>query len=304
LRREDVATCVLAAGAFGGAVVVLVASLGDFQTQFPVVAIPFAALATVGVATRETDHETPRRSRALTWAPWPLVLVVLALVPLAARIWDVPTTGEALVARGRSVLTQKEPGTLGKDAAAAAAERFRDAVDDDPLLDEAHVQLGVAILVSGGNRDEALQAFGRARLVSRGHAGTNLLVGETYLRLLGTAPAPYGPPGDSALAALREAGALEPRAFVAAFELGKRHGLSPEEMRALTPDRGHAKIRLADHLTALGRADEAREVLVEQLRLEPWDAEVAARLARAFVDSGREVEGRTLFSSLGVVWPK
>lgn len=321
LRSADAPTRCLAAGALGGAIVVLLASLADFQTQFPVVAIPFAALLTVPAALSASESAPPREDAR----PWLLpTRALVGLVAIAAgaavaspvlacgaRIQDLREAGvtgatpaETLVARARAALA------TCRDAADPAAEIARaeallaEAARRDPLLDDAHLWTALARLALGRPRDDVLRALGRARLVARGRARTNFEAGRIYLDLLGEEPAPYGPPGDGAAAALREAGAIEPWAFSAAWAAVIERGGDLATLRAITPARGHAVVVLADHLRSLGRDADAVEVLAEQLRRDPGDAAVASRLAAAYVAVGREDEGRARFRDLRAVWPE
>jgi O-antigen ligase len=319
LRSADVATRCLAAGAFGAAVVVVVASLGDFQTQFAVVAIPFAALVTIpaALAAESAQDAAPRAGRVppkiAACVAAAIALAVAAVPPFAScrrnkelRKGDETgaTRAEALVAQGRSLIahapTLKAPT---REVLAAAESKLLEASRLDPLLDDAHLWTAFAAFALDEPRDDVLRALGRARLVARGHAQTNLVAGQMYLALLGTSPAPYGPPGDGAVAALREAGALEPKAFSAAWALCAKSNVSIDTLRAITPDRGHAKITLAEHLQSLGQNDDAIDVLMHQLGREPWDVDVSTRLAPAMRAAGREAEGRAFFASVGAAWP-
>jgi predicted Zn-dependent protease len=76
-----------------------------------------------------------------------------------------------------------------------------------------------------------------------------------------------------------------------------------DTLRAITPDRGHAKITLAEHLQSLGQTDDAISVLMDQLGREPWDLDVSTRLATAMRAAGREAEGREFFAGVGAAWP-
>jgi len=298
LRSDDLATRLFAAGAFGAAAVVLVASLGDFQTQFPVVAIPFAALATLPAAladaTSPADDDRPRPG--IVPPKFAAAVVAAAAIGVAAapiaesvrRCRDLDehgatgaTRAETLVAEGRAWLAAAPKFADPRGGLVRAESLLREAARLDPLLDEAHVWTAYVAWTLDESSDDVLRALGRARVVARGHAQTNLLAGQMYLALLGTSPAPYGPPGDGATAALREAGALDPKAFVAAWRACEENRASLDTMRAITPDRGHAKIRLAEHLRSLGRNDDANRVLMDQLEREPWDEDVSTRLAAA-----------------------
>jgi hypothetical protein len=321
LRSDDVATRCLSAGAFGAAVVVLVASLGDFQTQFPVVAVAFAALFTIpaalaGAAAAAQPVDEPR-----PWLVPPKALAagvlgvacVAAATPLAETIgrWrDVRDTGltgatraESLVAQGRSLLANVKRSTNLRADLARAESQIREAARRDPLLDDAHLWTAFAALALDQAKDDVLRALGRARLVARGRAHTNLEVGLTYLDMIGTSPAPFGPPGDGAIAALREAGDIEPKAFSVAWAACIEGGMSLDVLEAVTPDRGHAKATLFDHLRSIGRTSEAVRILRPQLAREPWDLALTTRLAVGFRETGRESEGRSFFDSVGAKWP-
>jgi tetratricopeptide (TPR) repeat protein len=319
LRAADAGTRCLAAGALGAAAVVLVASLGDFQTQFAVVAIPFAALLTVPAALAAPPAAPAEAAPRATQAPARfaaagcLVLAAAAAcLPLAAsarrarelREFGVTgaTTAESLAARGRAALA-----LVGSDGQRKALEDVgelaRLAARADPLLDDAHLLTGYVALSLGAPLDDVLRAVGRARRVARGHADTNLRAGRLYLETIGTSPAPFGPEGDGAVAALREAGEISPQTFSAAWAAANEAGLPLDVLREMTPPRGNAVATLSDALLAAGRADEAIGVLRAQLTREPWDAAVAARLAAAYSGAGRESEGRSFFDSVGARWP-
>lgn len=317
LRDADAGTRCLAAGAFGAAAVVLVASLGDFQTQFAVVAIPFAALVTVPAALAappaapETGPRAERAPRAVAVGCLMAagLAAALTLSASARRMHEMrqfgvtgPTMAESLVARARAALTStsaQDPRAQLKDVLEVAREAAR----DDPLLDDAHVLAAYAALRLGEPLDEALLAIGRARRVARGHAGTNLRCGQLYLETIGTTPAPHGPPGDGAVAALREAGDISPQTFSASWAAATEAGMPLEVLRDITPPRGYAVATLAEALRAANRPAEAIDVLKAQLAREPSDVAVAARLASAFVEAGRESEGRPFFDSVGARWP-
>jgi O-antigen ligase len=319
LRSSDVATRCLAAGAFGAAVVVVVASLGDFQTQFPVVAIPFAALATVpaALAAAPAADEAPRAGLV----PGKVMAAVATAVALFAAASPIAestrryreirrgeetgaTRAEELVAQGRWLLAHAETSqSMTKEMVVEGESYLREAARLDPLLDDAHLWTAFVGFMLDEPQDDVLRALGRARTVSRGHAYTNLVAGKMYLTLLGTSPAPYGPQGDDAVAALREAGALEPKAFSDAWAACEKVHATLDTLRAITPDRGHAKIRLAEHLQSLGRKDDAISVLMDQLGREPWDVDVSTRLAPAMREAGREAEGRAFFARVGAAWP-
>jgi hypothetical protein len=313
LRAEDARTRCLAAGAFGAAAVVLVAALGDFQTQFAVVAIPFAALLTVPAALAAPAPAeagaTPRRGAAVICLSLAAVAAALPLVASWRRIAELRESGvtgathaESLAAQARSLLARSTSQDR-RDDLRRAAELVRRAARDDPLLDDAHVLTAYTSLALGEPVDDVLRAAGRARLVARGHADTNLRVGRLYLETIGTTPAPHGPPGDGAVAALREAGEISPQTFSAAWALAKDAGMPLEVLRAITPPRGYAVATLADALRAADRGDEAIEVLRDQLAREPWDEAIAVRLAAAYTDTGRESAGRSFFDSVGARWP-
>jgi hypothetical protein len=319
LRSADAATRCLAAGALGGAVVAVTASLGDFQTQFPVVAIPFAALLTVPAALADAGapREEPRpwtlRPKVVAGACL-LLAFVAAAVPCAAtwrRRQDLAeervtgaTRAEALSAQARAIVAVVGASKDPRADIARAEEKLREASRLEPILDEAHLWTALCALHLDRPQDDVLRALGRARVAARGHAQVNLLVGRTYLSLIGTEPAPHGPPGDGAIAALREAADISPQAFSAAWAACLEHSLPVEALRAITPDRGYAKTYLFDHLNLLGRRAEAIELLQGQLRLEPWDYAVAVRLAAAFTDARRSSEGHAFFDSVGAVWPE
>jgi len=242
------------------------------------------------------------------------IALVAAAVPCAATLGrhrdlrDEGVTGatraEALVAQARAIVSRvassKEPrADLDRaDALVRAAARL------DPLFDEAHLWTAVVGLYLDEPRDDVLRALGRARWVARGHAPTNLAVGRTYLDLIGTRPAPYGPPGDDAIAALREAGDISPQAFSAAWAACLAHELGNDVLRGITPDRGYARTYLFDHLDLMQRPEEGIALLEGTLRRQPWDVAVAVRLAAVFVRAGRSSEGRAFFDSVGAQWPE
>ena len=317
LRSADAASRALAAGALGGAVVVLVASLGDFQTQFPVVAIPFAALLTLPAAMADAEAASPE-IEPRTWLLPPRLLAKAAIAaglavaasPVAGAVQRLAdfagpgvtgaTAAESLVAQGKALLAKVPSAKDARPLLREAETKLREASRLDPLDDEAHLWTALAALHLGEPPDDVLRALGRVRTVSRGHAQTNLAAGSTYLSLIGTGPAPHGPPGDGALPALREAGALSPQAFSAAWAMCVERRLPVEDLVAVTPDRGHAKIRLADHLRTLGKDDEALNVLTEQLAREPRNSELSTRAASLFAALGRTAEGEALFARLGI----
>src|SRR6185295_3028496 len=101
--------------------------------------------------------------------------------------------------------------------------------------------------------------------------------------------------GDGAVSALREAGELEPKAFVSAWLACEKAHASIDVLRAITPERGFARIRLAEHLESIGEKDDAVQVLMDQLAREPWDLDVSTRLAPRMRAAGREAEGRDFF---------
>jgi len=320
LRAPDAATRCLAAGAFGGAAAVLVASLGDFQTQFPVVALPFAALLTLPAAMAAAmappveDEQRPWLLPARALAGIVLIAGVgVAAIPLMqslGRVRDLDeygvtgaTASESLVAQARSLLPHVATAVDPKPLLTQAEMKLREAARLDPLYDEAHLWTGITAVYLNEPQDDVFRALGRARLVSRGHAQTNLAVGSTYLKLVGTAPVPYGPPDDGALQALREASELSPQAFSAAWAMCVERDVPLEDLRTIVPDRGHAKILLYDHLRSLGQLDDALNVLKDQLAREPWNEELTTRLAAAYAESGRESEGRAFFDSVHAAWP-
>lgn len=321
LRSADASTRCLAAGAFGAATVVVVASLGDFQTQFPVVAIPFAAALTIPAALAGAAAPGPHDDDARPWVLPPralagltvLVAALLAIPGVLAcsdRLSDLrehgvtgATRAESLVAQARATLAASPASADAKGDVARAETKLRAAARLDPLLDDAHLWTALTALSLGKPPDDVYRALGRARLVARGRAQTNLVAGRTYLTLLGTSPAPYGPPGDGAIAALREAGDIEPKAFSSAWAACLDAAVPIDVLEAVTPDRGYAKATLFDHLRSLGKTDEAVRVLSPQLAREPWDLALTTRLAAGFRESGRESEGRSFFDSVGATWP-
>jgi hypothetical protein len=321
LRSSDAATRCLAAGALGGAVVVVVASLGDFQTQFPVVAIPFAALLTVPAALADAARPAETRSERRPWSVPPralaagalVIALVAAAVPCAAtigRLRDLrddgvtgATRAEALVEQARAIALRVRTSKDPKADLVQAEERVLAASREDPLFDDAHLWTAIVALALDDPRDDVLRALGRARVCARGRAQTNLLVGKTYLDLIGTGPAPYGPRGDGAIAALREAGDISPQAFSAAWAACLAHGLGDDALRGITPERGYATTYLFDHLDLMQRPDEGIALLEGPLRRDPTDDAVAVRLAAAFTNAGRSSEGRAFFDSVGAPWP-
>ncbi len=320
LRAPEASTRCLAAGAFGGAAAVLVASLGDFQTQFLVVSLPFAALLTLPAAMADAmsppvEDEPrpwllPARGLAglvliagVTAAAFPVVATIGRLRDLDEYGATGATPAEALVAQAKSLLPHVATAVDPKPLLTQAEIKLREAARLDPLYDEAHLWTGIVALYLAEPQDDVYRALGRTRLVSRGHAQTNLAVGSSYLKLVGTASVPYGPPGDGALPALREASELSPQAFSAAWAMCVERGLPLEELRTIVPDRGHAKIALFDHLRSLGQTGEALEVLKGQLSREPWNEELTTRLAAAYRETGRESEGRAFFDSVHAAWP-
>ncbi len=319
LRSDQAGVAMCAASAFGAAAVVLTASLGDFQTQFPVVALPFAALLIAPAALAAMRDEEPARR------PWPvpaavlagglaLVLAGLAVLPPARALARRSRAGgesvEATEAERLVAQAKRTMGSLSKLDGATAHTQLEGAVVDlreatrlDPLLAEAHLFLGLAGLYVEDDRDEVLRSLGRARLVSRGHAAVNLTIGKTYLSLFGTGPAPYGPDDDSALEALREAGALDPDAFAVAWELCAGAGYGEEAMKAIVPPRAHAYVRLGRYVFSRKPVLESLEPFIRALELEPWHTPAAVRLAKGYVQLGREATGRERFLALGVDWP-
>lgn len=350
VRGGDAATRTVAAGATGAAIVVLVAALGDFQTQFAVVAIPFAALFAVPVALSgaapggegvATARTSPRTSRAVAALLAALLLAALArgVFQWGARLSHVraghapaATYAERELTLGRELVERRDASLLPE-----ALAHFTRASRADPLLDAAHLWRGV-VLLQTGERDAGLLALGRARWVSRGHTDVNLLAGQLYLRLLGAAPAPGGPPGDGATAALREAGALSPAAFEAAFAAARAAGLDDAALRALVPDRAHAwltwseyaaragdaagaltacenavrseprhvvaRLRLVRALLAAGRVDDAAPHAGRALALSVDDPRLVEDLAREYVAAGAEGAGRAVFGAAAVAWPE
>jgi tetratricopeptide (TPR) repeat protein len=290
-----------------------VAALGDFQTQFAVVAIPFAALLTVpaalAAAPAAESVAAPRRGAAATCLTLAALAAALPLVASWRRMGDLRESGvtgathaESLAAQARSLLARSTSPDR-RDDMRRAAELVHEAAREDPLLDDAHVLAAYTSLALGEPLDDVLRAAGRARRVARGHADTNLRVGRLYLQTIGTTPAPHGPPGDGAVAALREAGEISPQSFSAAWALAKDAGMPLDVLRSITPPRGYAVATLADALRAADRGDEAIEVLRIQLAREPWDQAVAMRLAAAFTEASRSSEGRSFFDSVGARWP-
>ncbi len=321
LRSGDARARCLAAGAFGAATVVVVASLGDFQTQFPVVAIPFAAALTVPAALAGAAAPSPHDDDARPWVLPPRALAVLTILVAAIvaipgvlacieRFGDLRATGvtgatrsEALVAEAKTILANVAESSDANAELARAEAKLRAAARLDPLLDEAHLWTALAAQAFGKPEDDVFRALGRARLVARGNAQTNLVAGRTYLALLGTTPAPFGPPGDGAIAALREAGDIEPKAFSAAWAACLDAAMPIAVLEAVTPDRGYAKAVLADRFRSLGKPGEAVRVLGPQLAREPWDLALTTRLAASYREAGRESEGRAFFDSVRAAWP-
>jgi hypothetical protein len=321
LRSSDAATCCLSAAALGGAAVAVVSSLGDFQTQFPVVAIPLAALLTIPAALADAGRAAappaeprPRAAPRALAAACLAAALAAAAVPCAAtlsRLRDLrdggvtgATRAEALTAQGRAILAGVPSSKDPKESLSRAEAKLREAARLDPLFDDAQVWSALAAMSLGEPRDDVLRTLGRARTVARGRAWTNLLAGRAYLDLIGTEPAPYGPPGDGAIAALREAGDISPQAFSAAWAVCAERRLGLEVLRGITPDRGYAKTYLFDHLVEEHRSEEAIALLEDQLAHEPSDDAVAVRLAAALAGAGREAEGRALFRKVGAKWPE
>lgn len=363
----DAATRALSAGATCAAAVVVAAAFADFQTQFPVVAVPLAALLALPVALGSKEEAAPsgdpppaepdekeRRRRERRRLVGRVLAVGCAVAALAAA-W-VPAAGaaeraahlraghepaasraEQLAIRGMAAYRDRRDAPDVAAAVQAAFDDVRSAIRLDPMIDRAHLWSAVFSLHLQRDRDEVLRDLGRARWVSRGHADVNLAVGELYLELIGTRPAPHGPEGDGAIAALNEASALEAAAFSRAWELGKRHVLSLEEMKRLVPDRAHALRTLAAFLEGRGLADEAlaaleRAVLAEPtdsaarldlgwrllargraedaarhvrtvLKQRPGDADLIREAARRFREAGQPEVGRNAFVWAGVPWP-
>ena len=289
LRSPDPRRALLAAAALGASAVVVVAGLADFQTQFPVVAIPFAALLAlpgalvVPVAPEgATAMPVPRatRTKRLHWTAG--ALVALLVIPTVSGYFERrahvtdgfepgATSGERHLARARSgmrALSQAQDPAAALDLVRADV---RAAAREDPLRDAAHVWDALGALAarsltfdqedSDALRDEALAALGRARWVSRGHADTNLQVGLLYLDLLGASEARHGPPGDTAMAALREAGAIRPQAFSRAWREALARELPAAALEQIVPDRGHAQRTWAEYLRRVGRIDESDAIL-------------------------------------------
>ncbi len=282
-RGADASHAAVAASCLGAATVVLVGGLADFQTQFLVVALPFAVLVTLPAALAAESTELPARRR-------PVAAVLVALLAFLvvgdfAQAWaaggrgepaGVPP-GERLLAAGRAELAALRDAADPRAALADARATLVSAATRDPLHDAAHLWCGMAALqaymlesdtaAADALRAECLAALGRARWVSRGHADVNLQIGVLYLDLLGAAPAPAGPPGDDAAAALREAGALVPQAFSRAWREALARELPAERLRALLPDRSYARdaaAATARQLRAQGRDAEA-DALVDGL---------------------------------------
>jgi len=280
LRSGNPRRALIAAAAFGAAAVVAVAGLADFQTQFPVVAIPFAAVLTIPAAlaapTPAPDSYAWRLARVGAFAAVLLVFPAIGgFMTRRAHVADGlepgATAGERDLVRARAAM-----GVLKEadDLAAALVDvraQLRSAAVHDPLNDAAHTWSALGALAarsltfdvseSDALREDALASLGRARWVSRGHANANLQVGLLYLDLLGTDTAPYGPPGDTALVALREAGAILPQAFSRAWREAVARDLPPDALEQIVPDRPHAQRSWAGHLRTLGRAAEADAIL-------------------------------------------
>ena len=285
----DVSGALLAAGATGGALAVLVAGLGDFPTQFAPVALPLAALLALPVAlgwgaATETglgsDSATDQKRR-LVIAGALVAIAALPVIALGARWIHVArgfapgaSAGERLLVVGRAQLNDLQSATTPAEAEAAAASAaltLERAAEAEPFHDAAHLWLGLAHLTvlqlttdtaeATARKDAALAAFGAARHVSRGHANVNLQIGIFYLDLLGTEPNAYGPPGDTAMAALNEAGALLPQAFARAWEEAVQREVGDDVLAQIVPDRSHAQRRWARHLRAVGRVAEADAIL-------------------------------------------
>lgn len=315
----DTRPALLSCGAVGGATVVLVASLADFQTQFPVVALPFAALMAVPGAvvdaSRYHDDEDERGLpvRTLSLAAGLVVMVGIAIQPLRGWMdrWAElesggphgTTVAERELRRGRALLEEIATADDPRSRLARARIALETATLEDPLLDQAHFQLAVVQLVSGEGQEAALRSLGRARHVSRGHAALNLRIADTYLRLIGTQPNPYGPPGDDAPAAMREAGALEPALFSAAWRLADEYGFSADTRLRMVPERAHALMTLARWLEndalhersgrdgRMGREERvaaARDALRRAVEAEPWNGRARVAYGRALAAAGRE----------------
>ncbi len=293
LRSSDPRRALLAAAAFGASAVVAVAGLADFQTQFPVVAIPFAALLAIpgalvipvapeGATGGTTAVPVPRAAltKKLRWIAG--ALVALLVIPTVSGYFERrahvtdgfepgATSGERHLARARSGMRALSEAADPAAALDLVRADLRAAAREDPLRDAAHVWDALGTLAarsltfdqedSDALRDEALAALGRVRWVSRGHADTNLQVGLLYLDLLGTSEAPHGPPGDTAMAALREAGAIRPQAFSRAWREALARELPAAALEKIVPDRGHAQRTWAEYLRRVGRTDEADAIL-------------------------------------------
>ncbi len=294
LRSPDVGCALLAAGAAGGSVAALVAGLADFPTQFAPVAIPFAAFLALPAALAArpegapnggaagAGHEAPGRRKLRRALAAALILsTTLPLAALAARWAHVAdghapgaSYGERLLVLGREQLAGLAAAgspTEAERRAAQAALVLAEAAREEPGLDETHLWLGLAHVTAlqlttsvdeaAARRDAALAAFAAARRVSRGHADVNLQIGLLYLDLLGTARNPHGPGDDTAMDALREAGALVPQAFSRAWREALARELPLEALRDVVPDRDHAQRGWARHLRSVGRGAEADAVL-------------------------------------------
>jgi O-antigen ligase len=321
VRHEDARIASVSGACLAAAVVVLTASLGDFQTQFPVVAIPFAALLTLPAALARVGRaaESERRVRPWLLPPRGLaavaagILGVTALVPIAGaarratlrnpELPAAPTEAERLMLEGRARLLSARAAPEERRTALLeeAEDLLRAAAVRDPLLDEAHLWLAHASLLLEHDREDVLRSLGRARRVSRGHAEVNAQVGSTYLALLGTEPAPFGPPGDSALAALREAGALKEGLFSRAWTLTA--ALPIDERMQVVPDRSHALITLGEHFQLEGDLERALEAFRRAVELDPLNPATVHRAAAVFRRLGREAEGRAFVEAAGGAWP-
>ncbi len=310
LRSAQPETRLLAAAAIGGAVVVLVGALADFQTQFPVVALPFVALAVLPTALAaprdpSTDEIWMGRRRVGTTVVAVVLIVAFGFTDsLRERTAHIdaghppaPTTGEMALGAARTLLSglrsSDDPG-----ADLEEAERLLTvAVEEEPFLDDTHLWRAlVELSTPDGSRDLALEELGRARLVSRGHAGVNLQIGLLYLDLLGTSEAEHGPAGDTAMDALREAGALVPQAFSRAFAEALQRELTGDDLRRIVPERAHALERYAGHLGQAGDATGQRAALRRALSIEPWNVALVEKVVRTHEGTSDEAEARDLIS--------
>ena len=135
--------------------------------------------------------------------------------------------------------------------ALAAADR---AVDLEPFHAYGHWARAVALLAKGGAEGEAAAAMDRALSRAGGIGHLHLAAGSVLLQMSLADPALR----PRAFAALREAGAVRPQNFSAAWLLADQLEIPPAEREALAPDSSDAWWTIAGYWRSAG--DGAREM--------------------------------------------